>query len=59
MSSVSPPSGMSRSISIAVARKTLDTYKAQGDAAVKLIQSAAKVSKQVRSGHAGRLDVVG
>jgi hypothetical protein len=47
-------------ISMRVAKKSLDAAKAQGDAAVALIQSVAKVQKQERSYTAspgGSLDV--
>ena len=47
-------------IQIRVAKKALDATKAQGDAAVALIQSAAKVQNQGRSYAAspgGSLDV--
>ncbi len=48
MSSVS---GLSNSqlgydVGIAVARKTLDTQRAQGDAALKLLEGAAELSQQ-------------
>jgi hypothetical protein len=36
-------------ISMQVAKKSLDAAKAQGDAAIKLIQSVANVQKQERS----------
>lgn len=57
MSSVSPPSGLSNAISIAVARKALDVSKAQGEAAVELIRSAERVSKHHPPRQGGRLDV--
>lgn len=59
MSSVSSAAGTSTSIAYTLARKSLDTYKAQGDAAVNMIKQAEKVGKEVRSGKSGRLDVVG
>ncbi|GAB4385981.1 MAG: hypothetical protein Kow0022_13790 [Phycisphaerales bacterium] len=59
MSSVSPPSGLSNAISIAVARKALDVSRAQGEAAVELIRSAERVPKQEPPIQGGHLDVTG
>lgn len=59
MSSISSASGASSSIAYTLARKSLDTYKAQGDAAVNMIKQAEQVGKEVRSGKSGGLDVVG
>jgi len=38
-------------VGIAVAKKTLDTQKQQGDAAVQLIESAARISKSPGTGN--------
>jgi putative motility protein YjfB-like len=47
-------------VSMAVAKKSLDVAKSQGDAAVSLIQSAASIAPgQGGPMPAGRLDVMG
>lgn len=51
----------SSDISIQVAKKALDATKAQGDAAISLLQSAMDFQKQERSyatGPGGNLDVM-
>ena len=48
-------------ISMRVAKKAMDTTKAEGDAAVSLLESAVKFQKQERSyatGPGGSLDVM-
>jgi hypothetical protein len=55
------PDATQSEISIRVAREALDAAKAQGDAAVSLLQSAVQMSKQEAQGHAtspGSLDVM-
>ncbi|RMH11212.1 MAG: hypothetical protein D6695_09670 [Planctomycetota bacterium] len=59
MSSVAGPSPeLSRAVAVAVVKKVFDQAKSQGDAAVKMIQSAAKASQARPSGHSGSLDVI-
>ena len=52
---------LSQQVSVAVAGKAQDAAKAQGEAAVSLLQDAAAVSKQgvVESGKGSTLDVLG
>ena len=45
-------------VSTAVAKKSLDTAKQQGQAAVSMLQDAAQMQKQMLAG-SHRLDVVG
>jgi len=44
-------------VSMAVAKKSLDVAKSQGDAAVQMIQDAAKVSQQAQGSKPGGLDL--
>lgn len=46
-------------VSVAVAKKSLDASKREGEAAVALIKAAADSSKQSGVGSDGRLDVMG
>lgn len=49
---------LSSKVSVAVAKKSLDAAKTQGDAAVQMIKDAAAVAPGGQSS-AGRLDVFG
>lgn len=56
--------GLASQVSTAVAAKTLDTVKAQGQAAISLLEDAAQLQQQSVSGsqdtHRGRLlDTIG
>lgn len=46
-------------LSIAVAKKSLDAAKQQGEAALQLIEAAAAIGQQQSHSESGRLDVVG
>lgn len=48
---------LKQQVGYAVARKSLDAAKQQGQAAIQLLESAAQVSRQAAA--AGRLDVRG
>ncbi len=62
-SAIGAGSQLGSQISMAVAGKTLDAAKAQGQAAVSLLEDAAQMQQQLNSSgnpHVGRLlDVVG
>lgn len=60
MSSISGASGVSQAVAYAVARQSMDAWKAQGQSAVALIGAAAEVTPGKPSSPAsGRLDVTG
>ncbi len=64
MSSINPSSAsLSAQVSLAVAQKTQDVAKAQGEAAVAMLQQAAQLQQQLSASsdpHRGhRLDVLG
>lgn len=51
------PSNTNYQVQIAVAKKAMDSEKAQGDAMVELIKQAAAVGDSLNSGEGGSLDV--
>lgn len=58
MSSISASFGVQQAVAYAVARKSMDAWKAQGEAAVALIAAAGQTAP-AQAPPAGRLDVTG